>query len=251
MTLSASTLPDLESWGVRARVLDVDACDGVADLALLSEAERLRAERFRAPRDRSSYVAGRAALRRELADELGIAAHRVPITPGRHGRPELPGELAGALDFNVSHSATAVAVAVARGRRIGIDVESVYIERDIELLIQEVMGATERDHLARLSGTDHLMAFYECWTRKEAIVKAMGVGLGYPVRELDFPAVPANGRVTVRAHDERDARSESWMVRTVHLSEEFVLSLAFAEHGTMSAPIRNLDRRSALSSRTE
>jgi 4'-phosphopantetheinyl transferase len=134
--------------------------------------------------------------------------------------------LADDLDFNVTHSGTLIGVAAARGRRVGIDVESISAPRDFELLIQEVMGTGERAALAKLTGGARVQAFYECWTRKEALVKAMGVGIGFPLARIDLPILPEDGRVELQSVD---MPVSFWLVRTTCVPDEFVVSIAFGE----------------------
>lgn len=224
-----SLFEELNEAGVFVHTFDVSEADGVADHAILSGDEQSRAQRFRRSEDARLFVSARAAVRRILATELSLAPESVPIELGLHGRPQLPAESAESLDFNVTHSTTRVAIAVARGRRVGIDIESVSATRNLELLIQEVMGPGERARLERLTGPDRAFAFYECWTRKEAILKAVGVGVGYPVREIDTPILSGGGRVSIRPPDEMPTSRPDWIVRTARVSDDFVLSIAFGE----------------------
>ncbi|HEY4303060.1 MAG TPA: 4'-phosphopantetheinyl transferase superfamily protein [Gemmatimonadaceae bacterium] len=226
---AVSVLSELQAFDVRARVFDVSETDAASDIALLSAEERSRASKFQRISDRVSFVAARAELRRNIGAELGMPAERVPIGVSLHGRPTLPAGMADVLDFNVTHSTSRVAIALSRGRRVGIDIESVLALRDLDLLIQEVMGPRERNRLASLSGMARTRAFYECWTRKEALVKAMGEGIRYPVASIDLPILPVDGRVALPEAEMQVANGRSWLVWTTWLSEEFVLSIAVGE----------------------
>lgn len=222
-----SAIDGLIAPNLRVRVFAVDGENAASDFAQLSDGERLRAMRFQRSADRASFVAGRAALRRELGGELGISPTAVVIGQTAWGRPRLPAGLADDLDFNVTHSGGHVAIAVARGRRVGVDIESVTMERDLELLIREVMGSREQARLARLDGLERTHTFYECWTRKEALVKAFGIGISYPLRAIDIPELPADGRVALDENGTSLATARHWTVRTARVSGSLVLSVAF------------------------
>jgi len=220
--------------GVRVFVLDVRGTDPTSDLTLLSREERDRAARFARALDRAAFIAGRAAMRRMLADELGLAPARVAIVAGKHGRPRLAPELGSLVDFNVTHASTCVAGALARsGARVGIDVESTSAVRDLDILIQEVTGVRERTLLAHLQGVERVNAFLACWTRKEAIAKAVGTGVAYPLRNIDLPDEPIDGAISFQCCDVGMEMCRSWMIRTASsLSGEFVLSIAVHGHQT-------------------
>ena len=171
-------------------------------------------------------------MRRMLSEELGVGPAEVPIVTGEHGRPRLAGSLAPPLDFNVTHTTTCVAGAVVRsGARVGIDVESTSVGRNLDLLIQEVTGVRERTRLTELQGAARAHAFLACWTRKEAIAKAFGTGVAYPLRNIDLPNEPLDGTVSFQCCDVPAESCRNWMIRTAGaLSDEFVLSIAVHGH---------------------
>ena len=194
------------------------------DIALLSVDERRTACRYRFLRDRSAFITTRAAARRWLASELRLAPGEVPIVVESTGRPRLADELCSDLDFNVSHSASRAAIAVTHGRRVGVDLEYRRSIRDLRALLPDVMGPLERESLDQLDGAAFVQAFYQCWTRKEALVKALGVGIAYPLTLIDLPCVPPDGLVRLAG----SARSDLslWTLRTLELTGEYTLSCA-------------------------
>ncbi len=201
-----------------------------SDAAVLTADELHRANRFRFAKDRTAYVTVRAAARRHLAREIGALPQHVPIVSDVHGRPGLGDGLASDLDFNVSHTDARAAVAVARGRRIGVDLERQRTDRGLRTLVADVMGPREREMLDGLQGPEFVRAFYACWTRKEAIVKGMGVGISYPLRTIDLPQLPPGGVVRVAAAAD-DGAVESWTLHTMPMGDEFTLSVALAGVG--------------------
>ena len=140
------------------------------DTSHLSMDERARAARFVFDRDRDRYVAGRARLRRILGDYLGQAPEALRFSYGAHGRPSVDG-----AQFNLSHTADLAALAVTPASDLGLDIEKV---RPIEMDVARMHFApAEFAALTGLPANDRTAAFYRCWTRKEAYLKARGTGL--------------------------------------------------------------------------
>lgn len=192
-----------------------------ADLALLSPMERVRAERLTNSTVRSEFVTVRAALRRLLAAEIGIDAPRIAIRADENGRPALDAPDHTDLDFNLTHSGTLGAIAIARGGRVGIDIEWRGRMRGLGDIVADVMGPREAAMLASLDGDAFTRAFFTCWTRKEAIVKGIGVGIAYPLRTIDVPDVAMGGAVRVEV-----APDTVWSVSTTEPAPGFTLSVA-------------------------
>lgn len=163
--------------------------------ALLSDAERVRAARFGTGALRERYVAGRAALRRVLGATLGLAPEAVPIVRGERGRPRLgdaAGAGAGALDFNISHSAGAAMIGIASGARIGgasdvrigVDIERRDRAVNVAGLARKFMSAQERAHFGALDADAVRARIVQLWTCKEAMSKATGDALSAPFAAL-------------------------------------------------------------------
>jgi 4'-phosphopantetheinyl transferase len=150
----------------------VELVDAPADT--LSPSERERAARYRVEPARRSFVAARVALRRVLGERLGLAPADVPLADGDLGRPGVAG---GRVSFNVSHSGAIGLIAVADGeRRVGVDVEQVRPDTDFPVLAERFFHPAEAAAIG-----DRRDAFFRCWTRKEAVVKALGLGLTHPL----------------------------------------------------------------------
>ena len=211
------------------------------DRSVLSRDELEHAARYRFARDRSAFVTTRAAVRQCLASELGVDPREVPIVREPAGRLRLSDDApATDIDFNVSHSGALAAVALTCGRRVGIDLEERRADRDLRRLVTDVMGVAERKMLGALDDEEFLRAFYACWTRKEAIVKAMGVGLAHPLNAIDIPELPPGGVVHVPSMDASRAVL-TWTVQTMELPGGFTLSVALAGAGGRVEIIRRTD----------
>jgi 4'-phosphopantetheinyl transferase len=162
-----------------------------ASAALLSDAERQRASRFVFARDRRRFTVARARLRRLLSARLGVRPESVDLVYGTHGKPALARRGA-ALDlhFNVSHCDDVAAFAFSPGREIGIDIESVCVIRDAENIAARFFSRRESEAYLALDPRDRPLGFFNCWTRKEAFIKALGGGLSHPLDRFDVSLTP-------------------------------------------------------------
>jgi 4'-phosphopantetheinyl transferase len=144
--------------------------------ALLSPDERERAARFAFAELRARFVVGRATLRRLLGAELQRPPGSLRFEYGPEGKPALLD--AGDLRFNLAHSGELALYAIARGRAVGVDVERVRELRDADAVARRFFAPAEAEALRELPAERRPLAFFTCWTRKEAYVKARGGGLG-------------------------------------------------------------------------
>jgi 4'-phosphopantetheinyl transferase len=165
--------------------------DPDAAMALLDRGERARAERFRFPLDRERYIARHAFLRRTLGWYLGMPPDAVRFTTTELGRPEL--DVGWGLDFSASHSDGRAVVAVTRGARVGVDIERLRRLDDALDLMEGNLTDREASWLRAASTTSRSRVFLQLWTRKEAVVKAIGTGLSLPLDSFDTGVPGADG----------------------------------------------------------
>ena len=160
-------------------------------VAVLSPDERGRADRFLVPRDRHRFVARRAQLRRLLGERLGVPPAIVCLAVGAHGKPVLapPFDQSG-ITFNLSHSGDLTLYGFASRTSIGVDVEAIRIVDDADRIAAFAFSQREYATYQRLSAADKTVGFLNCWTRKEAFVKAIGSGLSHPLDTFDVSLVP-------------------------------------------------------------
>ena len=151
---------------------------------LLDSAERNRAGKFRAERDRRRFVVAHATLRIVLAEYAGLEPHRVKFTVRPGGKPVLARNSAtGALHFNLSHSGELALCAVA-DREVGVDLEQLEHHDDMQRVAQHFFSEVEARTLGTLSGMDRTHFFFRTWVRKEAYLKASGEGLARDTRRF-------------------------------------------------------------------
>lgn len=159
--------------------------------ASLSTGELARAERFRFDHDRDRFVASHGALRAVLAHYTSLPAASLTFRTGAHGKPALSGraERTG-IEFNLSHSGELAAIAVTRGRSVGVDVECCRAEAVTPDVARAFMGPQELAEFESREGRGQLEWFFALWTRKEAVAKALGLGLSFAVQRIALPASP-------------------------------------------------------------
>ena len=180
MTAWAAPLevPALEEGEVHLWLLELEDSEAAQHLRnSLDDEERARADRFRFPRDEDRFVLCRMALRALLGRYLGQAPGRVRISIGRHGKPGLAGKDGRPLEFNLSHSERWAFLAFALGRPLGVDIERVDAAKVSDGVADRFFSASEAAAFRRVAGPDRDEAFFRCWTRKEAYLKARGEGL--------------------------------------------------------------------------
>ncbi len=167
--------------------LDVGVERLAALSARLSDVERRRAQRFRFERDRRRYVVSRARLRELLGERTGDDPRAVELVYGRNGKPALART---ALHFSVSHREELVVYAFARAREIGVDLEALRPLRDADDIAARFFSRHENETYRALAPRERTLGFFNCWTRKEAFVKALGDGLSMPLDDFAVSLAP-------------------------------------------------------------
>lgn len=171
LALESSKEPDAEAWGV------------------LSREEQERARRFRNLADRVRAVTTRAALRRLLAERIGVAAARLVFTENSCGKPQLTGAEGPA--FNVSHAGDIALIALAPGGAVGVDVELRHPDAELAALHDHFLSPRER---AEHESGQAVLPLIERWVAKEAALKALGLGIAEHLQVLSvIPALGPSG----------------------------------------------------------
>ncbi len=200
-------------------------------LPLLSEDEAKRAARFHFSPDRQRYVAARAWLRQLLGAYLGCHAKALTFCYSDKEKPALSGSYAGQnAEFNVSHSSGVALLAFARGRPVGIDVERIKTDFDVEAIANRFFSVREREQLSACPQAEKCAAFFRCWTRKEAYIKATGAGLSLPLSQFDvsIAAGETNGLLATRPEA---AEAGRWSLREVPAGSGYIAALCVSGRG--------------------
>jgi surfactin synthase thioesterase subunit/phosphopantetheinyl transferase len=194
---------------------------------LLDAAEGERAGRFRFPRDRNRFVTGRGLLRTVLARYLGQAPEAVRFRYAAQGKPLLADS---PLQFNLAHSDNLALVAVAGPRAVGVDVERRRATVDTLLIADRYFAPDELGALKALPPDQRLTGFFTTWTRKEAYMKATGLGLQMPLERFAILQTPGTHGLRLSLLDD-PADAARWSLRDLAPGPEFVGALAVAGHG--------------------
>jgi 4'-phosphopantetheinyl transferase len=195
---------------------------------MLSADELGRAERFHFQRDRQRFVAARALLRMILAGYLATDAAGLTFLYSKKEKPGLGAEYRGSgVMFNISHSGGIALLAFTRQREIGVDVEQIRGDSDLEAIARRFFSAHEQQQLADLPAPERVDAFFRCWTRKEAYIKATGDGLSLPLSQFDvsLAAGESNGLLATRSDASEAAR---WRLQEVPAGPGCVAALCVA-----------------------
>lgn len=193
---------------------------------LLSHEERCRVARIRVPTERARRTAARGILRLLLSRYLNGEARALEIRAGEHGKPLLVGEAAcTGLHFNLSHSEGRALYGFTRSGPIGVDLERVRALPEIEALSRVLF--TEREHgvFANLDPTLRTWAFFRGWTRKEAILKATGAGIGRGLSHLEV-CFGTDPTTSIAGGQDLSQRTGEWAVREVALERGYVAAMA-------------------------
>jgi 4'-phosphopantetheinyl transferase len=197
----------------------------------LTDAERRGAARRRSAQDRQHAVASRGILRHLLGRYLEQSPSSIALALGPYGKLRLAGEPAD-LRFNLAHSGGLAALAFALGREVGVDLqERVPIDLG-ELESSGFLSGGEVRELQRLNGQQRDQAVLRCWTRKEALLKAMGVGMLAPLSEIEVGVKP--GRPVVLHLPGGQAQLGRWSMTDLDLDASFAASLVFEGEAAVS-----------------
>jgi 4'-phosphopantetheinyl transferase len=193
----------------------------------LSIAECERAGKFYFMPDRTRYVIGRGLSRILLGRCLGIPADHVSFEYGPTGKPKLAKDLQESpLCFNVAHSGDFVLVALAYRYELGVDIELIQREVEVDAITRQFFSSNERARLVANVPADRKHdAFFTCWTRKEAYLKARGDGLSLPLDSFDVTFLPGEAPRLIETR--RDpAEASRWTLQDLDVDPGYKASLA-------------------------
>jgi 4'-phosphopantetheinyl transferase len=195
---------------------------------ILTDDERRRAARFHFEKDRHHFTAARGTMRILLAGYLARPPEEVRFAYSNYGKPRLADE--SNLRFNLTHSHGLALLAVTRGREIGVDVERLReMERDGEQLAERFFSPREAAVLRSLPTRLRREAFFHCWTRKEAYIKAHGMGLSLPLDQFEVSLHPDEpAALLATQHDPPEV--QRWSLRSLFPGEGYVATVAVEGH---------------------
>lgn len=214
---------DIWTWS-----LDDWGSDEMSALAILSGDEKDRASRFVKPQDARRYMGGRAAMRSILGQYVGSAPAALSFSYNAQGKPELAAPGQGPVRFNLSHSAGQAVLAVSRDFELGVDIEEVRtFEEDVA---GHFFSKAECAQLQTLPPGNRTLAFFRGWTRKEAFVKATGLGLSLALDSFDVSLIDDQQPI-LRRVDPSIGTIEDWVLLGLDVPSGFCGAVAILSRG--------------------
>ncbi len=194
----------------------------------LSTDERTKADRFRFPKDRSQFIVSRGALRAILSRYLNISSHILRFDYNPYGKPSLIVTQGGnTLRFNLSHSRGMALIAITKNRDIGVDIEGINPNFSGLEIAEKFFSPLENSVLRSLPEHLQATAFFTCWTRKEAYIKAVGKGLSIPLNQFDVSLAPGEPAALLNV-EENPEEASKWSLIELFPSSDMVAAVAVA-----------------------
>jgi 4'-phosphopantetheinyl transferase len=196
---------------------------------ILSAEERARADRFHFEKDRHQFIESRAALRHILSQYLKVEPESLTYSLTGHGKPGLSNS---DVRFNLSRRDGLALIALAKGREIGVDVELVRPDLDLWEIAEVSFSESELKTLRAVPQADQVAGFYNCWTRKEAFIKAIGEGFSFPLKQFDVSLTPGDpAKLLAIRQDpispEASAEADRWTLQEIPVPDGYAAALAF------------------------
>jgi len=194
--------------------------------SILSVQEHDRLARFRSEHLRTAYAIRRGVLRCILGRYLGIDPRSVKFTTGLTGKPRLERELD--LEFSVASSEEFALLAVTRSCPLGVDIERIRSFEEMEDTIDSQFSTMEAIEMRSLDPVDREMAFFSCWTRKEAYLKAIGEGLLASMKDFQVTVLPGSPAKIVTIGGAAEP-AEAWTLHDLELLPQYACALAYCD----------------------
>ncbi len=165
----------------------------------LSADEISRADKLKIPEKRRQFIVARAGLRKILASYLKVRAAEITFSYDEKGKPALAENIS-RLDFNLSHSGTLALLAVSQSGAVGVDVENIDDTADFYPVAERYLNQQELAELAAVQGRRQRRTFYRLWTRKESLLKMLGVGLSVGPENISSTSETPTRSVYISRH---------------------------------------------------
>jgi 4'-phosphopantetheinyl transferase len=212
--------------------LDVPPETSACLYTTLTPGERQRSARFQFDRDRQRFIVAHGVLRDLLGRYLRIPPGQIRFVYNEYSKPDLTPEFGTRLKFNLSHSADLALIAIATGSDVGVDVEYIRPQCNDADIARSFFSSIEVEYLSALPSHRYAEAFFSCWTKKEAYVKARGKGLAIPLDSLSVPLTtdPEETPLDLRAPDDIVA-ARRWSLYTLRPAPGYAGALAIEGSG--------------------
>jgi 4'-phosphopantetheinyl transferase len=201
--------------------------------SILAAEEMERARNFHFDHHRERYIVAHLALRLILGRYLGQRPERLRFRSNDYGKPALDMEEGSESDesfhFNLSHSEEMALLAVGRGRDVGVDIECIRANFDHQQIAERFFSPREAATLCALPPNLQPEAFFNCWTRKEAYIKARGEGLSLALDGFDVSLIPGERAALLSVRDD-PKETRRWSLRELPICPGYAAALAVEGH---------------------
>jgi 4'-phosphopantetheinyl transferase len=210
--------------------VEVPALDFTRIQRLLSSDERAKAAAFFFERDHHRFVVARGFLRAILSLYLNCTPTELHFKYTEYGKPSLASPHVNAnLNFNLAHSGDLALYGITLQRAIGIDIEQIRHEFASEEIARHFFSVNEASRLLSIPAHDRPKAFFECWTRKEAFIKAKGIGLSLPLDQFDVSVSSNEPAMLLETRWDKNERSR-WSLRAIDVGPDYAATVAVEGH---------------------
>jgi len=199
---------------------------------ILSPEENQRADGFLQDLHRNRYLISHLKLRRILARYLGTLPRELQFKTGEFGKPFLPlAQNPAGINFNLSHSNERMLLGVVRNATIGVDIEEIRTEFARLDIAARFFTQQENKDLRSLAGDEQTGAFFNCWTRKEAYLKAVGCGLSSSPTDCEVTLKPTD-KPKIKRHLPTEKKDSTWSL--IHFSDANYISAIAVDLPTLT-----------------
>jgi 4'-phosphopantetheinyl transferase len=215
-----------------------------ADLVKVTEStlsvdESERADRFHFAADRHRFVVAHVALRNILSRYLNCKPEDLSFSVNQYGKPSLSDHK---LEFNLTHSGDLALIAVTLERKVGVDVERIRSDMELESIASRYFSQGEVSEFLTLHPEQRVAGFFTCWTRKEAYIKAQGVGLSLPLESFDVSLIP-NESAILRATRPDPQEAARWALLSLDVASGYASAVAVEGAALILSRGQDLDFR--------
>ena len=215
---------DVHVWRV---FLDSPKLEKQSLLAILSIDELERVRRFHFEKDKKRFIVSRGILRNILSHYQGISPQKILFEYTPYGKPVFASKSGEATHcFNLSHSGEFALYAVSPERRVGIDIERVRDDVSVDQISQKFYCHDEIIALEQIPKTDRTELFFQYWTRKEALLKAAGEGISFPMEQCDVSLIGAGVLSPIRLPCNTNEEGSRWYVKDLSPGHGYVAAIA-------------------------
>lgn len=194
--------------------------------SLISPDERMKASRYRFEDNREEYIIARGLLRHLLGSYLGKKPASLQFFYNPYGKPAINSEAGNnRITFNLSHAHGYILYVFTKGREVGIDLEKIRPEAAHDGVAERFFSKKEVSTLRALPRHAQAIGFFNCWTRKEAYIKARGEGLTIPLNQFDVSLIPGEPAALLESRVD-PADTSRWTLKSLDMGTQYIAALA-------------------------